>query len=110
MMSSELDILVVGYNDERFSTEIRQAFRHWQVYAVAAPHAIKGRRFRRAYFTEGATQHPNWSHVAGHLRRAAVIQDATVMPYSDYRAEYDVQSYQDAQLARAITRSRYASV
>jgi len=50
-MSSELDILIVGHNEERFSTDIRQAFRHWQVYSVAAPHALMGRRFRRAYVT-----------------------------------------------------------
>ena len=108
MMSNELDILIVGYNDERFSTEIRQAFRHWQVYSAAAPHALHGRQFRRAYFTDGVLGHQYGPDILTVLRGRG--GDDAVLPFSDYRPEYDVQSFEDHRALRALRRSRHPAV
>ena len=107
-MSSELDILIVGHNEERFSTDIRQAFRHWQVYSVAAPHALMGRRFRRAYVTEGAYDHHRWSRVGAELDRYLKFRpESEVLPFSDYRPEYSAITVGEADDLRQIRRSRH---
>jgi hypothetical protein len=105
MMSSELDILIVGYNEERFSTEIRQAFRHWQVYTCSAPHALYQRRFRHAYYTDGVLTHRYGGGILDYLRGS--VDGGEVRPFSEYRPVYDVQSFADAQLLRSIRRSRH---
>lgn len=105
MMSNELDILIVGDNAERFSHDIRTSFRHWQVYSARAPHALYGRQFRRAYFTEGVTT------VSG----SALLLDALrglgeVLPFTDYEPELvDVLSWQDESMLRDLRRARYTS-
>src|SRR4051812_16363896 len=68
VMSNELDILIVGFHEERFSKAIRTSFRHWQVYSAATPHAVYGRRFRRVYVTGGAFMHHNWATIYDHLK------------------------------------------
>lgn len=102
-MSNELDILIVGTNSERFSTEIRQAFRHWQVYNCGSPHALYGRQFRRAYYTEGVMVHRHGAGILDVLRGRG-----DVLPFEDYKPEYDVQSFEDYQALRAVRRARYA--
>jgi hypothetical protein len=110
MMSNELDILIVGYGNERFSTDIRRAFRHWQVYSCASPHALYGRRFRRAYFTEGAMQHPAWNRVHATLNAAAIKLRGEVLPFETFAPEYDVQTFEDAMALRDLRRSRHPAV
>lgn len=106
MMSNELDILIVGDNAERFTTELRTTFRHWQVYSVRAPHALYGREFRRAYVTEGAYA----------VKGSALLLDALrahgeVLPLADYEPDLiDVQSYVDESALRDLRRSRYTEV
>lgn len=102
-MSNEIDILIVGDNSERFSTEIMTSFRHWQVYSVRSPHALRGRTFRRAYFTEGATQ------VKGSV---ALLDELTahgeVLPFSEYKPEViDARAWEDVKMLREIRRGRY---
>lgn len=110
MMSNELDILIVGYNQERFSTEIRQAFRHWQVYSVSSPHALHGRRFRRAYVTQGAVDHPGWPRLNSMLVAASEIVGGEVIRFDHFQPEYDVQTFEDAIALRDLRRSRHPAV
>lgn len=106
MMSNELDILLVGFNEERFQKDIRLAFRHWQVYSAAAPHAVYGRRVRRVYYTSGALSHPNGEALLNYLRDTG----AETIGFSEFRPEYDVQTLEDARTLRDLRRSRHPSV
>lgn len=112
MMSREVDILLVGYDTDRFAPEIRTAFRHWQVYNMANPGALFGRRFRRAYVTDNALQHSGWTEA---LRLLTATDAATgghgeILPFSEYRepTSPEVQDLIDMQLASDLRRSRYA--
>lgn len=107
VMSNELDILIVGFNQERFTPEIRTAFRHWQVYSVAAPHALLGRRFRRAYYTDSATRQIGWERIYEVLR-AAEARGSEFLPFRDWQPDFDVQSFKDAMLLRDLRRSRHS--
>lgn len=53
VLAHEADILIVGFPEERRSYP---QFRHQQVFAASSPlmARLMGRRFRRAYFTDGA--------------------------------------------------------
>lgn len=108
-MSSESDILICGFNQERFAPEIRTAFRHWQVFNVATPFAIEGRRFTTAYFTEGAEQMPGWPRVHAILQANALKTiGGRVLPFSEYVPPMpDVQDFIDAELVSSLRRSRY---
>lgn len=106
MMSNELDILVVGYNDERFTTEIRQAFRHWQVYSCGAPHALYGRRFRRAYFTDGVLLH---QHGRGILTFLRGVNGADAVAHLDYYSpDYTAFTEQQSEDLRVLRRARHS--
>ena len=104
MMSNELDILIVGDNDERFTVEIRTAFRHWQVYSARAPHALYGRQFRRAYYTGGATTVSGSASLLDALRA-----HGDVLPFSDYEpgSLIDAQAWEDEAMLREIRRALY---
>lgn len=105
-----MDILIVGHSQERFSPEIRTAFRHWQVYSVAAPHALHGRKFRHAYVTEGAISQPGWPRVNSMLVAATEVVGGEVLRFSEYQpGSIDAQAFQDEALLREIRRSRYPS-
>lgn len=108
MMSNELDILIVGFHEERFSKDIRTSFRHWQVYAMSAPHALHGRRFRRAYLTPGAINHDNFPTVLALLDSR--VGGENVRPFTFYRPEYDVPTYDDAMALRDLRRTRHPAV
>lgn len=107
VMSSEADVLIVGYPEERFAEEIRTAFRHWQVYSVANPFALENRPFRRAYVTAGAFNHRNWPHVDRVLASAARLYGCEVMAFSDYEPPGDESPDDDPELVRTIRRGRY---
>lgn len=104
-MSNEMDVLIVGQSTERFTVEIRRAFRHWQVYSLNNPGALYGRRFRRAYFTEGAQAHHNWERMSEFLSAQGEVRS-----FESFEPEIDPQEYQDADLLRQIKRSRYTAV
>ena len=106
MMSNELDILLVGFSEERFQKDIRLAFRHWQVYSAAAPHALYGRKMRRAYYTTGALTHPNGEALLNYLRGIGV----EIIGFSEFRPEFDVQTLEDARTLRDLRRSRHPAV
>ncbi len=107
-MSHETDILIVGYSQERFTVEIRRAFRHWQVYSVANPMAIEGRHFRRAYYTEGAVEHPRWEMVNATLVANAVRSGGEVLPFEQYEEPtVDLVSWEDQVLVSNLRRARY---
>lgn len=103
-MSPEADILIVADNSERFQTEIRLAFRHWQVYACANPFALTTRQFRVAYFTAPARQHKNWSRVLECLG-----DRGRLLRWEEYEEPAaDAQDFEDAVLLSNLRRSRYA--
>lgn len=108
VMSKETDILIVGYNHERFAPEIRTAFRHWQVYNVAAPHALHGRRFTRAYVTEGAIAHPSWWRINSMLVAACEIVGGEVLPFSQYVEPEPEDNIEDAVLVSQLRRNRHS--
>lgn len=103
-MSNEADILIVGDPSERFALDIRQKFRHWQVYTLTNPGSVYGRRFRRAYYTDGAESSKNFERVIEFLRA-----NGEVRHLSTYVPETDAQALQDEALLRDIRRSRYPS-
>ena len=106
MMSNELDILIVGDRDERFTTEARLAFRHWQVYSVTAPLRLYGRQARVAYYTEGAETMNGWRTVQEHLRAGNV----ELRPWATYKPDViDAASYKDTAMLRDIRRSRHTA-
>ncbi|MEU8327348.1 hypothetical protein [Micromonospora sp. NPDC048839] len=53
------DILVVGFLRE---AQEYPAFGQRHVFSVLSQNALYGRRFRRAYFTTEAANHPRWPH------------------------------------------------
>ncbi|WP_367135862.1 hypothetical protein [Saccharothrix sp. HUAS TT1] len=65
-LAPETDILIVGFTEER---RAYPQFRHWQVYAASAPLTmmLSGRRFRRAYFTDGAQRMKGFDRLADTL-------------------------------------------
>lgn len=101
-MSNEADILVVGNSGERMTVEIRRTFRHWQVYTLDAPGSLYGRRFRRAYYTDGAEEHKNFERIITFLQGQGEVRH-----FSTYVPEIDALAHQDAGLLRQIRRSRY---
>lgn len=102
-MSNELDILIVASNTERFAPEIRTAFRHWQVYQCASPHALWGRTFRRAYFTEAVMGHVYGPSILNKLR-----ERGEVVSFEDYQPEVGPLTAAQAEDLRQIRRARYA--
>lgn len=110
-MSPETDILIVAYNQERFATEIRTAFRHWQVYSASNPFTLEGRRFRRAYFTRPAAMHDRWPMVESILRRNALkTPDAEVLSFEEHYEPPicpDPQTFDDAVLVSELHRARH---
>lgn len=107
VMSNETDILVVGNSGERFTFEIRTKFRHWQVYSLDAPGALYGRKFRRAYYTDGAEVHKNWDRMAEFLRAQGEVRH---LDNYDGGIGLDVQAFDDERLLREIRRSRHPAV
>lgn len=103
-MSPETDILIVGYNEERFADPIRTAFRHWQVYSCANPFAIYDRQFRRAYVTGGAFMHKNWPAIYESLKVRGEVHD-----FAEYEepTSPDPQDFTDAVLVSELRRARY---
>jgi hypothetical protein len=109
VMSNETDILIVGHSQERFTTEIRQAFRHWQVYSADAPFALHGRKFRNAYYTEGLLAHPRGQATFLTAQLAAGTCGGQVLPFSQYEEPtVDTEAFEDAVLVSQLRRSRYA--
>jgi hypothetical protein len=102
-MSNETDILIVGNSGERFAFDIRTKFRHWQVYTLDSPGALYGRRFRRAYFTNGAVGHKNWLRMYEFLSAQGEVRH--ILDYEE--PVVDAQAWDDAVLLREIRRSRY---
>lgn len=101
-----MDILVVGDPAERYAVEIRKAFRYWQVYSLTAPGALWARRFRRAYYTDGAETHANFERMVEVLRSKGEVRHlSTYAP----DAPVDYQTWEDAKLLREIRRSRFPS-
>lgn len=108
-MSPETDILIVGRSQERFTTEIRLAFRHWQVYTADAPFALHGRKFRRAYYTEGLLAHPRGQSVYLIASMQAGTCGGELLPFSEYtEPAIDAQAFEDAVLVSDLRRSRHA--
>lgn len=106
-MSSELDILLVADNHERFATEIRTSFRHWQVYRADSPHTVWTRKARRAYYTDAFGLHRN----SGAMLANLISRGVEVVPFSEYEPPAaDVQDFEDARLLREIRRSRHPHV
>lgn len=103
MMSSELDILIVGYNNDRFNKDIQKAFRHWQVYSIASPFGLWGREFRVAYYTVGALLHPQGESVLGRLRASG----GDLRGFSEWQPEATAMTSNEADLLRTLRRSRH---
>lgn len=103
-MSDEKDILIVGDPRERFATEIRLSFRHWQVYNCVNLFALHGRQFRVAYFTEAARRHKNWPRVLD-----ALGDEGRLLRFCEYEEPVaDPQDFGDAVLLSTIRRSRHS--
>ncbi|ONI83464.1 hypothetical protein ALI22I_33725 [Saccharothrix sp. ALI-22-I] len=103
-LAHEADILIVGFREERLDF---QQFRHQQVYAAASPltRQLIGRRFRRAYYTDGAMR------IQGFDRLLEVLHDGIakgagemVVHVTAYErlAEHDG----DAELLRSLRQAR----
>lgn len=105
VMSSELDILLVADNQERFSTEIRTSFRHWQIYRADSPHTIWTRKARCAYYTDAFALHCNSGVMLSHLTSRGV----QVLPFQAYEPPVAMyaQAWEDVKLLREIRRARY---
>jgi hypothetical protein len=103
VMSNETDILIVGSASERFAFEIRTKFRHWQVYTLDVPGSLYGRRFRRAYYTDGAEAHKNWDRMLDVLRSLGEVRHLDTWGPD----AVDFQAWEDVKLLREIRQSRY---
>lgn len=84
VMSPETDILILGEYRERFQPEIRTAFRHWQCFTIQSPYALRGRNFRRAFYTPRASAHRNWQEIHEVLLCRAAALRSEVLPFYRY--------------------------